>query len=600
MTVRSSLPFVLAVLAVACSETKTGLRVSVDPGDFKHAATMQIAISALAGGFRMQDASNVGGAYVTTEDYDGDGALDLLARFNGPFTNALSFRVDTDNKETLAVHVTALAFNDQDLIAGGEGDGSLPAGSEGVVAFKLGAQMGPVGANTRTTDLKTATADVTVKGRRLNARTGPIAVCNPNGDLYQDLVIGAPDDDDSRNLGAVGSLTVVFGGSGAAAIDLSRPGAGQEIHFYGVEGGDHLGYAVACAELNGDMFDDIIVGAPGQTNGPGQVYVIYGRAGLSSRTIDLEATSPQEGASVRFMSALPGARLGSALHAANLDGTGPAEVLMAAPGASARRVYMFAALPPLGSMQAVDVDAAMPPHVTFSGVSATAIAAGDLDGAGAADIALADRNFIPPGTINPQGVVYVLPGVDPATARTVDIATTTPLLTLSGGSDGSLLGSAVLIANTSGRGADLFVSAPGDGERAGKVYIYKHESNFFLSPTRTNPDGGTLTGPVPDGRFGEALAASGAPDSARLLVGAPATRRHDRDQAGAAYAYVANSSREYRLVDQMFGAAGQDHMGAFVAGGLVNGDQIGDLVTSAPDATGSESGSGVVYVRLGR
>ena len=50
----------------------------------------------------------------------------------------------------------------------------------------------------------------------------------------------------------------------------------------------------------------------------------------------------------------------------------------------------------------------------------------------------------------------------------------------------------------------------------------------------------------------------------------------------------------------MFGAAAQDHLGSFIAGGFIDGDQIGDLVTSAPDATGSDSGSGVTYVRFGR
>ena len=54
------------------------------------------------------------------------------------------------------------------------------------------------------------------------------------------------------------------------------------------------------------------------------------------------------------------------------------------------------------------------------------------------------------------------------------------------------------------------------------------------------------------------------------------------------------------MVDQVFGAAAQDHLGTFVAGGRIDGDQIGDLVTAAPDANGSDSGSGVVYVRFGR
>jgi hypothetical protein len=174
------------------------------------------------------------------------------------------------------------------------------------------------------------------------------------------------------------------------------------------------------------------------------------------------------------------------------------------------------------------------------------------------------------------------------------------MLTLSGVADGSLLGASVLVADTSGRGADLLVGAPGDGGDAGAIYIYQHESAFFGSPTRASADGGTLTGPTVAGQFGSALAASGPAGSARLLIGAPATGRADRNQAGAAYVYVGDQNRQFRMVDQMFGAAAQNRLGTFIAGGAINGDQIGDLVTSAPDATGSDSGSGVVYVRFGR
>jgi hypothetical protein len=601
-TAAATIAVAVALSAIAgCGDSKTGLRVSIDPGEFKNASSMKVAVS-VSKGFQMQAGANMGGALVTTEDFDGDGLLDLLVNFNGTFPNTVSFRIDTANTDTQAVHVTALAFNGQmNLIAGGDAAGSLPAGSEGVVAFKLTAQTGPVGADTRTTDLKTATADVTIKGRRVNGHLGPIAVCDVNGDDKQDLIIGAPDDDDSRMLGAVGSLNIVFGGGGNATIDLTSAAVGQETHFFGVEGGDHLGAAVACAELNGDTFDDIVVGAPSAGGGTGRVYVIYGRTGLATNTINLTATNPQDGASVKFASALANAHLGSALFAGDLDGdpSNPGQVMMAAPGPNARRVHLFANLPVQGATQAIDVDAPTSPHVMYTGVSATALAAGDLDGAGAHDIVLADRNFVPTGTIRARGVVYVLPGVDPASSATIDIATASPMLTLSGAADGSLLGSAVLVANTSGRGGDLIVGATGDGDDAGRVYLYQHEADFFVSPIRANADG-MLTGPITGGQFGAALAASGPPGSARLLVGAPGTDRAGRNQAGAAYVFVGNQDRQFRMVDQVFGAAAQDHLGSFVAGGFINGDQIGDLVTSAPDATGSDSGSGVTYVRVGR
>ena len=112
----------LALRSPAARETKTGLRVSIDPGEFGDAASLQVAVSALTDGFKPQHATqNMGGALVTTEDFDGDGALDLVARFNGPFRDTLSFRVDTDNQTTLAVRVTALAFNDHEPDRGRRG-----------------------------------------------------------------------------------------------------------------------------------------------------------------------------------------------------------------------------------------------------------------------------------------------------------------------------------------------------------------------------------------------------------------------------------------------------------------------------------------------
>ena len=63
---------------------------------------MKVAIC-VTEGFQMQAGANMGGALVTTEDFDGDGLLDLLVRFNGTFDNTLSFRVDTDNTDTQAV-----------------------------------------------------------------------------------------------------------------------------------------------------------------------------------------------------------------------------------------------------------------------------------------------------------------------------------------------------------------------------------------------------------------------------------------------------------------------------------------------------------------
>ena len=66
-----------------------------------------IAIRALDVGFDAREAENNNGVRVTTEDADGDGLLELVARFNGPFPSHVAFRVDTKNADPLSMHVEA-------------------------------------------------------------------------------------------------------------------------------------------------------------------------------------------------------------------------------------------------------------------------------------------------------------------------------------------------------------------------------------------------------------------------------------------------------------------------------------------------------------
>src|SRR5262245_14533620 len=99
----------VAFAAGACEESKSGLRVSIETGTAKDAKALQIVIGAKPGGFKEAIPTNMIGARVTTEDFDGDGLVDLVANFNGPFPATLSFRVNTGNRETLSIHAAATA-----------------------------------------------------------------------------------------------------------------------------------------------------------------------------------------------------------------------------------------------------------------------------------------------------------------------------------------------------------------------------------------------------------------------------------------------------------------------------------------------------------
>jgi len=112
-----------------------------------------------------------------------------------------------------------------------------------------------------------------------------------NGDGFDDLIIGA----------RVGESYVIFGKSSdwGQEIDLVNIAAGTGgFVINGQEAGDGLGFSVASAgDVNGDGFDDLIVGARGgdaannSKAGAGESYVIFGRDFTSTVTHDGTASA---------------------------------------------------------------------------------------------------------------------------------------------------------------------------------------------------------------------------------------------------------------------------------------------------------------------
>jgi hypothetical protein len=94
-----------------------------------------------------------------------------------------------------------------------------------------------------------------------------------NGDGYSDVIVGAP-----FNNSVDGSLT----DAGAAYIYFGPKNGNYSVEnadlkIYGTAANDHFGWDVADAgDVNG-TYDDVIIGAPGNTSTePGKVYIFYG------------------------------------------------------------------------------------------------------------------------------------------------------------------------------------------------------------------------------------------------------------------------------------------------------------------------------------
>ena len=106
-----------------------------------------------------------------------------------------------------------------------------------------------------------------------------------NGDGYDDLVIGAPFA--YANGLTSGQTYVIYGGANAPGIngelDLSDLDGTNGFILNGIDAGDESGFSVSAAgDVNGDGYDDLVIGAreatPGGDFQAGETYVLYGGA----------------------------------------------------------------------------------------------------------------------------------------------------------------------------------------------------------------------------------------------------------------------------------------------------------------------------------
>ncbi len=115
-----------------------------------------------------------------------------------------------------------------------------------------------------------------------------------DGDGYEDLIIGARGSDPSGRTDA-GKSYVVFGGPSLASINLSALGTGG-FSIVGVTAGNATGVSVSAAgDVNGDGYDDLIIGAdlanPGGRTDAGETYLLFGSSTRPIAPIDLTVVS---------------------------------------------------------------------------------------------------------------------------------------------------------------------------------------------------------------------------------------------------------------------------------------------------------------------
>jgi hypothetical protein len=111
-----------------------------------------------------------------------------------------------------------------------------------------------------------------------------------NNDGYPDILVGAPYNDTSDGSKAdAGAAYLFFGYPGIDSNNINA--ANANVTIYGSNSGDYFGWDVSDAKnVNGDSYDDIIIGAPGHDNDKGRAYIFYGKAtGSWSSTLDADS-----------------------------------------------------------------------------------------------------------------------------------------------------------------------------------------------------------------------------------------------------------------------------------------------------------------------
>lgn len=288
-----------------------------------------------------------------------------------------------------------------------------------------------------------------------------------DGDGVSELAAGAPGENAARGEVYVAGA---IDGLGAETLDADT----TLFRLTGVSTSDHLGYALAFGDLDDDGYADLVACSPDSddaADGAGTCWIVAGEATRGSVSVPGVSVNAVDTASIAGASA--GERVGPtgrALAVGDVDGDGRADLAVGVPGADGATVDGGAAwIFANGTLTGALGAGDATWALTGDGALGTSLALADVTGDGVADLIAGAPAAGPAG----EGVVYLFAGGRPPGAYT-----------LPADQDASFTGEATLdafgTAVTGGQDLDgdgkldLAVSAPGNdegGANTGKVYV---------------------------------------------------------------------------------------------------------------------------------
>ncbi|MDP6931879.1 MAG: FG-GAP-like repeat-containing protein, partial [Myxococcota bacterium] len=411
-----------------------------------------------------------------------------------------------------------------------------------------------------------------------------------NGDGYDDVLLGAPGEDSTAT--DAGAAYLVLGPiSGTTSLSAA------EGVLYGEEEESQAGWSVGGGDLDGDGYDDLVVGAPYASDGADGGGVVYLLDGPVSGSLDLATEASL------LVGEYDEAWTGASLSVGEMDGDGVADLVVGAEGfvedgTAVGGAYMVHG-PITGDLDFGDVDGKVIGEEEGDQAGYAVATGGDLEGDGHQDILVGA-----PGedtTDADAGAAYVVRG--PVTGP-MQLRFSTAILF--GSAAGDAAGSSVsFVGDTNDDGyADVLVGATGvddTGSRHGAAYL-------MLGPLSTDMDlsgaDAVLTGESDGDRAGYTVAGGTDLDDdeyADLLVGAYGLDTGG-DEAGGVYVLLGPVTGAVPLseADAILSGSGSTwraHVGA--AGGDMDGDGYQDILVGAWLGDGDESQAGAVHLFRG-
>lgn len=452
-----------------------------------------------------------------------------------------------------------------------------------------------------------------------------------NGDGLDDFIIGAPSASPD-GIQSAGEAYVVFGRTtNPTSLPLSNLNGSAGFRLVGVTFNDEAGQAVSGAgDVNGDGFDDLIVGAPGadpDDNLPeaGAAFVVFGRPQFPAQ-IKLAMLNGTTGFRINGIAADD--RAGASVsHAGDVNGDGYDDILLGAPDASPGgkprigQAYIVLGQPSftsrfeLSSLNGTN-------GFVINGVAAESSAgkvvnaAGDMNKDGYGDVMLAAGNFLTGRSLE-TGTLFVIFGskLMPSKFNLSGINGVNGFR-IEGIEDGDNAGRAAAPAgdvNGDGR-QDLVLGAPFAAAHKGEAYVVFGQASY---PTTVNlkdlngSNGFRLSGSEANGEAGTAVGASdvngdGLED---VIVGASAAGSGSSRFAGMTYVVFGRTGFEPIISLGALGnggirfdgaAAGHQAGQTISAAGDLNGDGYDEFLIGAPNAgPGIKDDTGYAYLVQG-